>query len=93
MNIPNLPDHELYARVQLAAARKNLSDCRERESEALAAYWDAVDTVSKAYRRASAAFYAWERAAKATEIKPVDGSIAPPSDYECTLHSRNKEPQ
>jgi hypothetical protein len=59
MNIPNLPDHELYTRVQLDAARKNLSDCRERESEAFKAYMDASAATTNAYARERDAFYAW----------------------------------
>jgi len=59
MNIPNLPDHELYARVQLDAARKNLSDCRERENMTLDAYLEAARATNNAYARERGAFYVW----------------------------------
>ena len=67
MNIPNLPGHELYARVQLDAAIKNVDDCQEREKIAFDAYMEAIEATMDAWQRDYDARQAWRKAIKAVE--------------------------
>lgn len=57
-------DLECFARAELDAARKDLSDCRNRENETFQDYLDAMDTTMWAIVREQKAFSAWFEASR-----------------------------